>query len=426
MAGPHTNILCGKLSPKFPRIVLVPVLVAALAIWTGFSLSTESNQNAKQIRESPLEISAHAKLRPLPEKSHKHRAANQLVALGGWSTAEAIGSRSARAAYSASWSTVQTFTRGLESQGNSDQVEPEPTEDTQTESDLVRTFEGVFFAFALSDGTALTFEDTENGFSMSRRTIYTESPPQKIFELESEMSMRPVLSSDGSLVIVGTADKTAYVVSSEDGEVIRAYGGSAGLQGGGLTPDNSLVLIARSDNTVRIWDVETGRPVQNIDVQSTASGGVVSQDKSRIWTFHEDIVKEWSMSSGNLISEFDGPPVSIENIVTLTSNSSADEIAYITKRGEADMWSLETRRLLSRTNIGDAVEDGIINPRTGAVIVLFQDEPKPRVANANGEGEISAPIDHSNVQTVTFSPDDSMFVTISQNREAKVWNLSSY
>jgi WD40 repeat protein len=92
-------------------------------------------------------------------------------------------------------------------------------------------------------------------------------------------------SPDGSKILVGGADKLAYLLDAETGETIRVFSGhSQAVKGATFATDGTRVLTSSTDGTVTLWATDDNvNPVSTVTLSGEqAMGATVSRDGTQI------------------------------------------------------------------------------------------------------------------------------------------------
>lgn len=91
-------------------------------------------------------------------------------------------------------------------------------------------------------------------------------------------------SPDGTMILIGSSDKRAYLIDSATGVEIRRFiGHSQAVTAVGFTGDGSHLFTSSSDATVQLWKTIGGPPLSTISLQGqTSQGAAVSFDGKRV------------------------------------------------------------------------------------------------------------------------------------------------
>jgi WD40 repeat protein len=112
------------------------------------------------------------------------------------------------------------------------------------------------------------------------------------------------LSTDGSLALSGSRDKTLKLWDVTTGRCLRTFKGhKSGVSSVDLSPDARYALSSSSDGTMRVWDVESGRCLRTFFEHSGSINGVsLSADGSLALSGGVDTkVRLWQVKTGGTL-----------------------------------------------------------------------------------------------------------------------------
>jgi len=182
-------------------------------------------------------------------------------------------------------------------------------------------------------------------------------------------------SPDGSLILVGTADGTARIYTSDARTRLATLQAASPVRGASFSPDGGLVLTTERGGPARTWDVDSATALRSFGRVPTAAS--FSPDGSLVLTVEPSGARVWNAAGGSAVAALRQPE--------LVRQASFDP------RG----------RLVATVGVGHVAR--VFDARTGR---LF--------AAVDQEGEITS---------ATFTPDGQRLVTTGRNKTARVWTL---
>jgi WD40 repeat protein/DNA-binding SARP family transcriptional activator len=238
-------------------------------------------------------------------------------------------------------------------------------------------------------------------------------------------------SPDGSRLTTATWEDgttgTVFVRDAASGEVILTVPGEIGI----YSPDGARLATATEDGTVTIRDAASGQELLTLPGHGRyLSDLVFSPDDAYLATASCDgAVRVWDGTTGRAVLTLpvlrgDGGCIGVafrpggKHLIT----GGADAVVTV--------WDLATREALLSLPGGPLIA---VSP-DGRLLVTTAARPSEKLALwdleaslASGSGQaLSSDARHGNIiQQIRFSPDGTRFATGSQDRTAKVWNISS-
>ncbi|MGK7879484.1 MAG: WD40 repeat domain-containing protein [Crocosphaera sp.] len=155
------------------------------------------------------------------------------------------------------------------------------------------------------------------------------------------------ISSDGSLLVSGSQDKTIQLWNLKNQRLLGIIKEHTDVVNSVLiSPDQKVIISASSDKTIKIYDLATQKVKYTLNNHSqTVNCIAVSSDSKLLFTGSSDkTVKVWDLQHGKLLSEimgFQGAITALEihkinNKLTLMTGSS---------HGEFDIWQINSKSL---------------------------------------------------------------------------------
>ena len=120
----------------------------------------------------------------------------------------------------------------------------------------------------------------------------------------SEHVVALTFSSDGTLLVSGSKDRTVSLYDIQTGGIIRTfYGHTGGIRSVSISPDCTMIASGSTDTTIRLWDTWTGVCRCVIDGHEEAITFVIfspTNSQLLISASWDDTVQQWDIS-GNKI-----------------------------------------------------------------------------------------------------------------------------
>lgn len=130
--------------------------------------------------------------------------------------------------------------------------------------------------FIVTEGKALLLDMT-TGAIMWEFVLGTNLATSQLYAAD--------YSPDGSMILVGAADKRAYLLDAESGAVIRYYQGhSQAVTGATFAAGGAVIMTSSTDSTVTLWNIgDNVNPIATVTLDGQQGlGSGVSRDGSRI------------------------------------------------------------------------------------------------------------------------------------------------
>lgn len=239
-------------------------------------------------------------------------------------------------------------------------------------------------------------------------------------------------SKDGSRVLTGCADGVARLWDAVEGRVLREYRGHTNsIHAVAFAPDDRLVATASQDRTARLWNTETAALTHKLEGHLMQVNSIAfSKDGSRIVTGAAvgGEVFVWAVATGRrlLAWKHNSTPNAL-GIVTAAVFVAGDR--YVMSAGydnTACLWDATTGDEVRRYS-GSAfgLHSSVVSPdgrfllvNTGVGIAMLWD------LTTGGQGRLfgdffAMPFVASRV---AFSP-DSRFIAIASHTRARVWDV---
>jgi WD40 repeat protein/energy-coupling factor transporter ATP-binding protein EcfA2 len=174
--------------------------------------------------------------------------------------------------------------------------------------------------------------------------------------------------------------------------------------------DGKQILTASDDRTARLWDI-TGRCIVIChDHSDRVTSAVFSPDERQILTTSVDgLLRLWNLD-GQLIRTLSCP--SRETAYWITGTFSPDG-RYILVCDEGNAWLLDTNGKLQSTN-WDASSQYKADMKTWMQDPSSYDDPDERVYSGHT----------CRIYSAVFSPDGQKILTASEDKTARIWDIS--
>lgn len=209
----------------------------------------------------------------------------------------------------------------------------------------------------------------------------------------TEMVSRVAFSPDGQRAVTGSWDRTARLWDVATGKEIRRFAGhTGGVQAAAVTPDGRFVLTGESD-----WF-----------------------DKGERKAGHDFALRLFDLESGELVRRFEGHR---KEVIDLCISADGRWAVSCGLDWTVRQWDLETGQEQRRCECHTAVwavalsrdNRRVVAGCPDGVILLLDMEQEREIKRFTGH---TAPI-----TSVAFSPDESHFVSSSDDGQPRIWNV---
>ena len=196
-------------------------------------------------------------------------------------------------------------------------------------------------------------------------------------------------SPDGRRIVTASSDETARVWDAQSGQPLTAPMKHEGyVFSAPFSPDGKRIVTASRDQTARVWDAQSGQPLTApMKHEGRAESAQFSPDGKWIVTASDDkTARVWDAKSGQPLTA----PLKHDDAVT-SAEFSPDGKWIVTAAGSPKR-------------------------RSGAAQVWDAQSGRPLTAPWKYDGFI---------YSAQFSPDGKRIVTASQDKTARVWDISA-
>lgn len=208
-------------------------------------------------------------------------------------------------------------------------------------------------------------------------------------------------SRDGKWLVTGSWSGSVHIWNAKTGEheIGPLDGHTDGVKSVAFSPDGNRVVSGSHDRTVRIWDRESGNCVVGpLDATSSVNSVAFNHDESRVVTGSDDgCVRIWNANTG-----------ARQQVLSTTSfyNGVVESVGF----------SPDGSRVVSAKN----AQVNIWDAETGMLQTVLH-HPLELVGSAG--------VSRGNVLFVTFSPDGSRVVSVSESKNqegvVRIWNVAT-
>jgi WD40 repeat protein/predicted chitinase len=225
------------------------------------------------------------------------------------------------------------------------------------------------------------------------------------------LDAQAVKNSDGgsftpdSKRFVVTKGASAYVLDLNDGRVVlKLLGHVDNIEQVAFSSDSKLTATASRDGTARLWDLTSGAALATLgghdgDVTSTAFSDdgkyIVTTSKNRAYLWEAKSPGNWSQVSDDSPTILEGHT---DKLVNAIFSHDGKWVVTISEDRTAQLWDARVLPALHAA--------GGTRPAIASSIAVFRGHIKP-------------------LTSVSFSPDSKYVVTASDDKTARVWDLTS-
>lgn len=243
-------------------------------------------------------------------------------------------------------------------------------------------------------------------------------------------------SPDGSRVLTASEDRSLRLYDAASGLLLRSYGGNGGaVTSVAFSPDGTLFVYGVDDGSVTIRNVNTGSLVRDFAGHAGACNAVAfAPNGARVASGGEDnkaIV--WNVSDGSIAQQLVGHTAT----VTAVAFSPLDPTQVLTGSVDqtARLWDVNTGVTLATFapvfNNGALVSghassvNGVAFAPDASQIITCSDDRTAKLWNVSGGPEVRTFSGHSNrVASCAFAPGGTQIATGSYDATARLWNVS--
>jgi len=256
---------------------------------------------------------------------------------------------------------------------------------------------------------------------------FTEIRLGNIFSFlsSSDRFITATFSPDGTKIVVGATDNTAYILDAESGKKLHKLQHTDWVRTARFSPDGKKIVTSGDKNPVRIWDTESGKELYTLEGFSGSPR--FSPDSKKIVTVIPFLPNEkpeadtyiWDAESG-------------EKLLTLKHEKywwgpnavfSPDSTKLATIiGGDVRIWDIESGKELHKSK-GHGTPafspDGrqiAVADRDG-VVCIWDVESGAELQKLEGHTK--------SLNTIAFSLDGKKIVTTSEDETARIWDAES-
>jgi WD40 repeat protein len=236
-------------------------------------------------------------------------------------------------------------------------------------------------------------------------------------------------SVDGSKIVSGSADKTARLWNAQSGLCEKVFSGHTGpVFAIKFSANGKLLATASSDNTAAVYRIKTGeRQFQLIGHTGAVWCVAWSADDSMVFTGSKDTtIRAWDVFTGRCKFQLAGHTADVKGIsISLDGKQLASGSTDATIR----VWDLATKSsgpVLARHDTGVVCVDW--NPKDKALLVAGYISGSVSVWNTStGEREVDFLPGHARrTNAVSWSPDGQKVVSVSSDKEIRIWSMEDH
>lgn len=254
----------------------------------------------------------------------------------------------------------------------------------------------------------------------------SEESQQMSIHNSSEISAM-ALSPDGKNVLIGDVDGYTRLWEFSSGFLMRTFPHSnANIGSVAFSPDGKLVAMPFfSDSVIALdlYTLDTGELVNRFAVSDHIKYITFSSDGSMIFAdLHDNTSRLWNISNGQLLREFDGNDGSA-NPPYFKLSPDGQMLAVVSWDSEQNWLNISTgENVRFPDNMwGPVIEfsnDGNLLAVHGNNEVYIWDLEKKEIIQTIGGQEAS-------INSMAFSPNDSLLLTGSEDKTAQLWDIST-
>ena len=257
---------------------------------------------------------------------------------------------------------------------------------------------------------------------------------------------KSVFSADEQLVVSHNLDRKCITVAELATGNIKHHLGDgtfSSVQSYALSPDGKRVATARTESYAQLWDVATGKPLAELRHLGPVYSVVFSPDSKFVVTTSKDgTASIWDATSGSPLTRLAGHAGAVNSVMfDATGNylvTTSEKVAYLWKAKVKGNWTevsadsphtikghteFVTQALFSPDGKWVATISGDRTAQLWDAKILesdYADDKPPRAINvAVFRGHIKP------LTSAAFSPDSKYLTTGSEDRTARVWDLTS-
>jgi WD40 repeat protein len=270
----------------------------------------------------------------------------------------------------------------------------------------------------------------------------------------TDLIRQAIFSPDGQRAVTASEDFTARIWDVGSGKELARLTHGDKVWFAAFSPDGLRAVTASGDNIARIWDVSTGKVLIALEHGDKNISSVLeasfSPDGRHVITVSSDgTAWLWAIDTGRNLARFSDGIETLDMIRVIQSNLvtelrhsgasatvptmtgigraafSPDGRALVTtsSNGIAQVWDVQSARLLLTLKHGDSVTRAIFSP-DGQWIATTSKDHTARVWGSSDGRELARLSHDAAVSQAAFSPDGRELVTACDDGTARVWDVT--
>ena len=234
------------------------------------------------------------------------------------------------------------------------------------------------------------------------------------------------LSSDGTMVVSGSDDKTLKVWNLAAGKALRTLEGHEGaVTAVALSEDASIAVSASADRTLRVWDVATGKSLRVLQGHTRPVQAVAlsADGKIAVSGAGDRTLKVWDVSSGTLVRTMEGHKGSVRAVAL---GKDGHTIVSGSKDGTIRVWSIATGEVVQTLEGHGGWVLSVALSQDMLTVVSGSDDGTAKVWSLLEGKEVRSLRGHEGwVLSVTLSRDCRTAVTGSSDGTLRIWDVQT-
>lgn len=243
-----------------------------------------------------------------------------------------------------------------------------------------------------------------------------------------------VFSPDGTRIITANADKTAGILDSQSGRVLRVLRGHEGsLTSAAFSPGGTQVITSGCEAVARIWEVSTGTLIRTLHGHKGCILSVAfSPDGQRVATAGADqTARIWDARTGTLVYALVGHT---DRVSSVAFSATGKQLVTASFDHTARVWDAVTgSERLSLEAHADALNAAAFSP-DGQQVITASNDGTARIWDLRG-GRVFMALEDTQVAdavnrpswvlTAAFSADGRFVLTAGADHTARIWDAET-